>query len=264
MKTKHLKKLLLDTAEEEIPAQQVNLWPHIKQRLVQDRLIKGGRFMRTSVPLRISKSAAAIFLLMGLAIITLFTIPQGRALAQEIQHFFTRAKSDRLPVQPFQLTPIAQTTTPDPGDINHASLSVVEVENQAGFDVLEPSWLPETLSLVGATYEPGLSIVRIFYRYVDTNGLVLKEEPFKRTDDCELCGVVGDSAAVETVQIGKGKGEYVEGVWKLTDTGPVWESDPYLKTLRWQANGMAFELLYMGPPDSLSKTDLIAIAEGLK
>ncbi len=41
-------------------------------------------------------------------------------------------------------------------------------------------------------------------------------------------------------------------------------SDPYLQTLRWQANGMAFELLYMGPPDSVTRADLIAIAESLK
>jgi hypothetical protein len=53
----------------------------------------------------------------------------------------------------------------------------------------------------------------------------------------------------------------------LTDTGPVWESTPYLQTLRWQANGLAFELLYMGDPDEnlgVTKADMIAVAESIK
>ncbi|HLF91267.1 MAG TPA: hypothetical protein VI451_20145, partial [Anaerolineales bacterium] len=58
-------------------------------------------------------------------------------------------------------------------------------------------------------------------------------------------------------------GEYVEGVWKLNGTSKDWESDPYLKTMRWQVNGIAFELLFMGPPDSVTKAELIAIAESL-
>jgi hypothetical protein len=40
-------------------------------------------------------------------------------------------------------------------------------------------------------------------------------------------------------------------------------NDPYLKTMRWQANGIAFELGYMGPPDTLSKEDMIAIASSI-
>lgn len=83
-------------------------------------------------------------------------------------------------------------------------------------------------------------------------------------DDCELCGKVGADAAIEKVSIAGNEGEYAEGVWKLTDQGPVWEADPYLKTMRWQENGMAFELLYMGPPETLTKDDLIAIAASIK
>jgi hypothetical protein len=37
-----------------------------------------------------------------------------------------------------------------------------------------------------------------------------------------------------------------------------------MKTLRWQANGMAFELMFMGPPDAVSKNDMIAVAASLK
>ena len=35
-------------------------------------------------------------------------------------------------------------------------------------------------------------------------------------------------------------------------------------TARWQAGGMVFELLYMGPPDSLTQAQMTAIAESLR
>jgi hypothetical protein len=67
---------------------------------------------------------------------------------------------------------------------------------------------------------------------------------------------------VQQVQISGVPGEYAEGVWELTDTGPVWRDNPYLKTLRWQKSGMAYELVYMG--NELGKDDLVAIAESMK
>jgi hypothetical protein len=207
----------------------------------------------------------------SLAVLTLVVLvaatPQGRAWAQQIIHFFTRADSNSLPLQSWQVTPITQNSTPDAGFIFNQT--VIEVEQQAGFNVLEPTLLPDILTFDGASYGLEQNIVRIFYRDNqggpdNTNGLVLRQESFQTADDCELCGVVGASAEVETVQIGSVTGEYVVGVWKLTDNGPVWESDPYLQTMRWQANDMAFELVYMGTPDSITKADLIAIAESIK
>ena len=208
--------------------------------------------------------AAAFLLALLLVTALLFATPQGRAWAQDIVNFFAHAESDSLPVQPWQLTPLPHQSGPDPSSIIDANQTVAEVEQQAGYDVLEPAWLPDILSFKGASLDTEHNIARLFYRYIETNGLVLHEEPFQITDDCDLCSVVGASAAIEKVMIGNSPGEYVQGVWSLTDSGPVWEPTPYLQRLRWQANGTAFELLYMGPPDSVSKADLIAIAESLK
>lgn len=158
---------------------------------------------------------------------------EGNAWAQGLLQFFTHTGSDALPVQAFQLTPIPESTSPDPGDINNANQTIAEIEQQAGYNVLEPGWLPGGISIVGATFEPEHHVARIFYRDVEGNALVVKEAPFQQSDDCELCGKVGASAPVEEVQIGSTQGEYVEGVWKLTDNGPIWVPDPYLKTLRW-------------------------------
>jgi hypothetical protein len=264
MNEEQINKVLGFLAEGLVPA-DTDLWPAIRKRFEtgKSHLSHGDLFMNQSLARRY-RLAFAFLLALLMVTALLFATPQGRAWAQEFLQFFTRAKTDSLPVQSWQLTPAQKTTTPDPSSIIDANQPVAEVEQRAGYDILEPAWLPDILSFEGASFEPEHRIARLFYKYVDTNGLVLREEPFQPTDECELCGVVGASAAVEEVQIGQNKGEYVEGVWKLTESGPVWESDPYLKTLRWQSNGMAFELLYMGPPDSLTKADLIAIAESIK
>jgi hypothetical protein len=137
---------------------------------------------------------------------------------------------------------------------------------------------------MGASYEPEYYIVRIFYP-VDpgwvgpgiSDGLMLLEQLVPESDDCALCGfVLGDSKAlwvddpgsivgggIQTVQIGDFPGQYVEGVWngKNNDGSWAWEPTPYVKRLRWQSNGRAFELIFYGM--EIEKADLIAIAEGM-
>lgn len=263
MNEKQLKKTLGRLAEELVPDNS-DLWPAIRDRFETSKhpTIQGDHSMNQTLARR---RLAAAFLLAFLLVVTLlFATPQGRALAQGIVNFFTHAESDRLPVQPWQQTPLPTQSGPDLSSIIDANQPVAEIEQQAGYDILEPAWLPNILSFKGASLDTEHKIARLFYEYTDTNGLVLREERFAQTGDCDLCSVVGASAAIERVMVGNSPGEYVQGVWKLTDSGPVWESDPFLQTLRWQANGMAFELLYMGPPDSISKADLIAIAESLR
>jgi hypothetical protein len=266
MSEKKVLLILSHMAEKIAPGDEIHLWPGLQARFQASASNQNrGIQMNTRKTLSSRLQVAAFFTATLVLVAALFlAVPQGRAWAQSVLHFFTRAESDSLSVQPFQLTPIPATSTPDPGDINHATLSIDEVEQKAGYHVLKPANLSEHLSLVGATFDPGNRAVRIFYRFVETNGLVLREEPFQTADDCELCGKVGASAAVEVVKIGSAFGEYAEGVWQLTDQGPQWVSDPYLKTIRWQAGGMAFELLFMGPPDSLTKADMVRIAESIK
>lgn len=269
MNEKQFKRVMVHLAEEQVPA-DADLWPAIRARLETSKAQtpKGDFSMNAKTNHRRGlRLAATIALALLAGVGLLLATPQGRVWAQGVLQFFTRAESDTLPVQAWQLTPIptAETTpTPDPASILDASQTVAAVEQQAGFDVLEPTWLPPVLSFAGASLEPDHPIARIFYRLEDTNGLVLREQPFARTEDCQLCGEVGASAAVETVKIGDATGEYAEGVWSLTDSGPVWQNDPYLKTLRWQLGDMALELQFMGPPDAVTKEDLIAVAESLK
>jgi hypothetical protein len=261
MDNKNVKSILQDALEEQIPASQINLLPAMQSRLVAGKKSyqPQGENMNKNRTKRLVLSVLTAIVIIAMTLIT----PQERTFAQNILRFFTRANSDTLPIQSFQLTPIPKTITPDRGYIFNQS--VIEAGQKAGFMVLVPTFLPKVLSFEGGSYEPDHNIVRIFYSYEDTtNGLVIREERFQTSDDCELCGTVGASADIEILQIGDVAGEYVEGVWNLTDNGPIWVSDPYLKTLRWQKNGIAFELLYMGPPEEVTKSDLVAIADSLK
>jgi hypothetical protein len=270
MNEQQLRRVLTEIAEDIAPAEEINEWPMIEQRLEEQVLLTQKRSILTNRygfrdNLRRVAYVVVAFFLIGLVFLA---TPYGRVWAQEVLKFFTRSMTDTLPLQSWQLTP-QPTLAPgvagsDPASILEAKFTVNEVEEQSGFKIKEPSWLPENLKLVGATYDPVRSLVRIFYRLEETNGLVLKEEYFDRPDSCALCNEVGASANVEIVQIGSVTGEYVQGVWKLTDNGPVWENDPYLQTLRWQLEGMAFELQFMGPPDRLTKEDLVKIAKSLE
>ncbi|TLN18936.1 hypothetical protein FDZ74_06440 [bacterium] len=258
--------ILRKLSEEKAPTGEIDLWPALQSQLQASEANESRGNPMNARRKFTPRLAAAIALAVLMLVATFLITPQGRAMAQDLLQYFTRMESDQLPIQDWQLTPVTTTgtTTSDPAYLFEANPDIRVVEQEAGFDVLEPSWIPDSLQFVGATIEEDQPIVRIFYRYVETNGLVLRQQPVPMTDDCELCETVGVSAEVQQVSILGNDGEYVEGVWKLTDQGPVWESDPYLKTMRWQANGMAFELLFMGPPDVLSPEDLIAIAESLQ
>ncbi|HET9907071.1 MAG TPA: hypothetical protein VFQ23_10535 [Anaerolineales bacterium] len=138
-----------------------------------------------------------------------------------------------------------------------------EVEKRAGFDILEAAQPPDGMKFLGASFDPIYSLVSLSYGYsADDRRILIKQQPVSSGENCDLCGIVGASAAVQIVQIGEVAGEYAEGVWELTDNGPVWRDDPYLKTLRWQKDGMAFELIFMGV--ELEKDDLVDIATNLK
>jgi hypothetical protein len=96
-----------------------------------------------------------------------------------------------------------------------------------------------------------------------TDGLVLREQRFEFVENCELCGMVGASAEIETAQIGDVLGEYIEGVWKADDSGVwKWTPDPYVRTLRWQNGDLALELQYFGL--DVGRDELIEVAESMK
>lgn len=138
-----------------------------------------------------------------------------------------------------------------------------ETDKQVPFNVLSPLVIPDGMTFQASSYDPALQMVSLSYGYSrDDLRILIKQQPVALPETCDLCGLVGASASVQHVQINDVPGEYAEGVWELTDNGPVWRDDPYLKTLRWQKDGMAYELIYMG--DELGRDDLVSIAESIQ
>ncbi len=198
-------------------------------------------------------------------------IPTDTPQSQPLR-YFTRAESDTRPVE----TPVpGADTNPNSGLNSVENLSIAEAEQLAGFDVLEPNWLPDSLIFVSATFWPEQHIVQIIYDYYindpgGSNKVVLDEQPIpENSEDCIdywiACSMlVGASATIEEVQIGDIPGEYVgSGVWQaIGNTGQWgWDTTPPIQKLRWRANGVALALSTINV--GVSKQDLIAMAESL-
>lgn len=147
------KRIIHHLAAERVPG-EINLWPAIREHFETSKQpVSKGDFSMNQMLARRHRISSAFLLALLLVTVLLFATPQGRAWAQEVLQFFARANTDRLPVQTWQLTPAPENTSPDPASIIDANQPVTVVEQQAGFEILEPAWLPENLSFVGASLE---------------------------------------------------------------------------------------------------------------
>jgi hypothetical protein len=248
--------------------EETNIWPAVKNAAakIDHYAIERHDMKKPFLNQKAFRTSAIALAILAVFAVLLFFTPQGRVLAQEINNLFHKASGDTLPAETLDITPVPtdQTATPDPASILDAHSSVDEVAAMAGFKVYQPASIPEGFAFSGGSFDPKTSIARLFYQSVESNGIVLKQQPIGTGDTCDLCGEVGASAEIQEVSINGVRGEYVVGVWKLTDEGAVWNSDPYLQTLRWQQDGFAFELMYMGSPDALTKDQMVAIASSLQ
>jgi hypothetical protein len=196
------------------------------------------------------------------------------------------ALAESMTTEPVVKLPMPATVTSEPSESIPESpfkLSIAEAEELAGFKLVLPPTLPDFLSLEGAMYEPETKVVTISYKLEVTepdleglsmNGLSVSEQFVSNPEECAICDIavgedttvwpdqsplfVGDNANFELIQIGDVTAKYAEGV-RLGDG--TWEYDPSLRHLRWEANGIAFDLWDIG---SLTKAQLITIAESLK
>lgn len=266
MDKKNIPSILKEAVEHKLPASTIDLLPNVKERLVPGTNPQGEK-MNATTPRPVSRLALA-----GLMVLTLFAIafatPQGRAFAQGVLQFFVRADQDRYPLQPWQMTPPAQTSTsPFP-------FSVQDAESRAAYDVFSPVDVPVGMVFVGAGYDAKYHIVsQAFGQSADYVELTLWQQPLEHDQPCgditQICenmlgaNFVGASAYIEPVQLDNGlTGEYLEGVWELTDNGPVWNPTPFSKMLRWQTDTMIFKVVYNGI--DLTRDDLAALAGSIR
>jgi hypothetical protein len=166
-------------------------------------------------------------------------------------------------------------------------LTLAQAGEQAGFTPLSPAYLPEIWTFLGASYDEETKIVTIGYNYNDprfpgaANALIIREQLAPDGADCDLCSfvqgngkqvdqyplgkLVSQDATIETVNIQEITGRYLEGIgWtSWTDaTGWQWDSDHYVKRLRFRTTGLAVDVTAY--TYELTKADMVTIAESMK
>jgi hypothetical protein len=219
------------------------------------------------------RRAALVF---GLVLIVLalafLAFPPARALAQDIwDSLFIRASSDSLPALEMQPGPVSTIMAVEPHLIPS---TLAQVSAQAGFEVKEPTYLPEGFSLSGSHYEAERKTVLLFFTNRQLQTVTLDQQ-LTTIPDRRL---IADGAVVVDVQIGENRGEYVRGEWTLPEgftldelqpsvTLPerTWNPDGHAQTLSWTAGEIAYSLsTAAGQETDLELADLLRIAESLR
>ena len=228
------------------------------------------RLFRSTIPAR--KWVLVITILIALLIFFGYSFfPSVRAVARQIIYSFISEQSDQIDVQ---------ATLSTPGDLFHFSdpanfpLTIQEIHEKAGFDVIEIMELPVGLKKVGSRFDSSYNAVTTLYQGNNFN-LFLTQRPVGSGKDVFS---IGSTAQVDLVKIGDQEGEFVRGGWKAisaqritktispgnqTNINAVWDNYLPQYTLRWQAEGFIHELRTIGE-GSPSQSGLIALANGLK
>lgn len=206
-------------------------------------------------------------ILLVLVLGSTFTIPTVQAAAWELLHFFMPALSDQRTVQAHLPLPGSQVES-------YYGLNLADAQKEVGYSLKRIDQLPADLTFRGAHVDPSLKTVALRY----SNGqedLIFIQYPIGSIKEYSS---IGASATVEPVQVDGVQGEMVSGAWRLqptkptiqdtslpgtpTDLGLYWDPSLPQHMLRWQQNGMAFELLFTG--ESIGKTALIEIANNIQ
>lgn len=286
---KQLQTILSDLAEQKAPSTGINLWPAIQTRLAHSRLQTSdptqprGNIMNTrKQPIQRLRLAALIILASVSASALFFTTPQGRALAQEILHFFTRSTSNTLPGA-VETTPVwvaqtpglpAATLTPLPaqpgpafeadcGGYGNPKCAIEQIRGRVTFPVFQLAQIPEGLYFGGATGGPDR--IQIIYKTKNQSGILLLSEEAWMGSLEQKAWEVGASADIQAVKVGEAAGEYVKGSY-FSDGGPepaVWTPDIDVQHLRWVDEGVLFGLQKLGPEPQMDRNALVALAESL-
>jgi len=215
-------------------------------------------------------------------VVAVFTLPQGRAFAQQIWHFFSQGDSNMMPgITPSPRTWVeqtpgvaAETATPeelpaatemsfasDCGADNEAHCSVDEIRAKVNFSVFALPQIPVGMAFVGASGKPGL-VYLTYMAYDQRSSLVIQQEAFDPAA-APLAAQVGADAEIEQVKVGDLEGEYVKGSYNGNYDVPVWDSSIDLQTVRWVQGNTLITAFLAGAADSMGMQDLVILSATL-
>lgn len=163
-------------------------------------------------------------------------------------------------VEPFQTDISSQPANTPPANIplpTDVHYTIAEVEELAGFDVKEPTYLPKGVSLEYATYQksPDPNVVLHFKIVHETYGdmgaffQIVQEPRAGVSSTPSACDASGNDC--EIVQLGDWVAEY-----RLTTP---------TESLTWDADGFSFQLLRTaGEPNKIYKDELLKVVGSMK
>ena len=260
MDKKNIQSILQDALENEIPVEEINLWPAVKADLVTGQRQQGEK-MNTTKSRLLSKAAIATLIIFALLAVAFLT-PPGRALAQNIIQFFTRTESTIFQLEPSQILTeepdLAAPTAAPPAPL----ISLTKAEAQAGFDAAELPTVPAGFNYLGARlYGNAISIE---YEAQGGGGNLILMQSQNGFNQSEWDRVPED--VIVPVKIGELDGEFVQGTFVVFagETSARWNSDAPILRLRWVKDGIWFEMTKFGDVESIEYLDqagMIALAE---
>ena len=265
MDDKKIQSILQDALEEEIPSSEIRLWPGIRASLVAGKNTSNqqGEKMNSTQPRRLQRVTFTVLLMAVLAAIAFIT-PQGRAFAQEILQFFSRAESNSFPLSPSQIPgddPSASVPTAEPP----ASLvSVQQAELQAGFDTAELPSTPAGFEYLGARVYG--NAIHLEYEAQGGGGNLIitqSKDGFIQSDWDQV-----PTEAIVPVNIGGLDGEFAQGTFVVPAgaTSATWNPVASILRLRWVKDGIWFEMAKFGDVERIEYLDregMIMLAESM-
>lgn len=274
--------MLINLTEEKAPSTQINLLSAVQTRIQMSQSIQTKGIIMNKQEKSNSRKLKPAFILIAIVMIVaiFFSLPEGRTLAQEVMHFFTRGETNIMPgptatlVKWVEQTPgvAAPTFTPQPtyagpvfeaecGSYQVPHCSIDDIRKMVNFPVFALANLPDDIYFSGAT--GGHNEVYIYYKtHTQMGFLEIMEQPL--TDNLDLTSVeLGADADIQSVQIGSVTGEYVKGAYDGNNNPPVWNPDADVQVLRWIKQGVVFTLTKFGVAPLMGREELAALAEAL-
>ena len=263
MDSRSIKPILQDALEDEVPASQIDLLPAVQSRLLAGRKFsnqQGERMYQT----RTKRLAYSMIAFVALLIVTLAT-PQGRAFAQNILQFFTRAESNSFELEPSQIVPLETAQADATVEPPSPSISVAEAEAQVGFDALELPSVPNGFEYLGARLY-GNAISTEYQAQGGGGNLIIIQSPdgYNQSDWDQV-----PTDAVIPVKVGGLEGEFTQGTFVVypNATSATWNPEAPILRLRWVKDGIWFEMTKFGdvvPIEYLDQAGMIQLAESLR
>jgi hypothetical protein len=197
--------------------------------------------------------------------------PTIKTFANQIMYYFRQEAEDEIDV----IVTVPPYDNPNTyGSPDFFSSSISTVEKMTGYPIKQIQSNRWGLTLSGAHFDPGSQAVFSHYQG-DNFYLILSQREINTTGEIFS---IGASADVESVIVQGELGEFVTGGWVIPSSDQTlqteepgaqvniniyWDPNLNQSTLRWQVNGMAYEIRSSGE-NSPQKEELIAIAEQLQ